>query len=237
MTTIPRLPFRKSAAIVSGALLALAALLPTAGRAVEPRKQLEEAMSYDGLEKIKVKGIDLAYARPGASLAGYGKLIIDPVEVSFRKDWDPDRTGSRMKLDAKDRENIRSGVAKIVQEEFAKEMGKGGTYQVVSAAGPDVLRLRAAIADLYVNAPDTMTPGRTVTYTLSAGEMTLVAELVDSESGQVIARVIDRRESQGTGMMQLTNSVVNRQEASIIAASWARILRKRLDAAHGIGKK
>jgi hypoxanthine-guanine phosphoribosyltransferase len=68
-------------------------------------------------------------------------------------------------------------------------------------------------------------------------EMTLVGDLVDSESGQVIARVVDRREAQGTGMMTLTNSVVNRQEASIIAASWARILRKRLDAAHGIGRK
>lgn len=223
--------------ILSGATLALAALLPAVSLAQSPRAALEETMSYDGLQKIKVKGIDLAYARPGASLAGYGKVIIDPVEVSFRKDWDPARTGSRMKIDAKERENIRSGVAKIVQEEFAKELGRGGAYQVVTEAGPDVLRLRANIADLYVNAPDTITPGRTQVYTISAGEMTLVAELVDSESGQAIARVVDRREAQGTGMMTLSNSVVNRQEASIIASAWARILRKRLDASHGIGKK
>lgn len=223
--------------IVSATALALLALSSTVSVAQSPRAALEEGMSHDGLEKIKVKGIDLAYSRPGASLAGYNKLIIDPVEVAFRKDWDPTRTGSRAKLDAKERESIRSGVATIVQEEFAKEIGKGGTYQVVTDAGPDVLRLRASIADLYVNAPDTMSPGRSRTYTVSAGEMTLVAELVDSESGQVIARVVDRRESQGTGMMTLTNSVVNRQEASIIASSWARILRKRLDAAHGIGRK
>jgi hypothetical protein len=223
--------------VVSGAVLALAALLPSVTVAQSPRAALEEGMSHDGLQKIKVKGIDLAYSRPGASLAGYNKLIIDPVEVSFRKDWDPNRTGSRMKVDAKEREDIRTGVAKIVQEEFAKEIGKGGTYQIVSEAGPDVLRVRANIADLYVNAPDTLSPGRTRTYTVSAGEMTLVAELVDSESGQVISRVIDRREAQGTGMMTLTNSVVNRQEASIIASSWARILRKRLDAAHGVGGK
>jgi hypothetical protein len=82
-----------------------------------------------------------------------------------------------------------------------------------------------------------MTAGRTRTYTVSAGEMTLVGDLVDSESGQVIARVVDRREAQGSGMMTLTNSVVNRQEASIIASSWARILRKRLDAAHGSDRK
>ena len=227
----------KLSLVLSGTALAIVALSSSVTVAQSPRAALEEAMSHDGLQKIKVKGIDLAYARPGASLGSYGKIIIDPVEVSFRKDWDPDRSGSRMKLDSKERENIRSGVAQIVQEEFAKELGKGGAYQVVTEAGPDVLRLRANIADLYVNAPDTMTPGRTQTYTVSAGEMTLVAELVDSESGQAIARVVDRRESQGTGMMTLTNSVVNRQEASQIASSWARILRKRLDAAHGIGRK
>lgn len=228
---------KKLTLILSGATLALATLSSSATFAQSPRAALEETMSYDGLQKVKVKGIDLAYARPGASLAGYDKIIIDPVEVSFRKDWDPSRTGSRMKITAKEREDIRSGVAKIVQEEFAKELGKGGAYQIVTEAGPDVLRLRADIADLYVNAPDLMTPSRTQTYTISAGEMTLVAELVDSESGQAIARVVDRRESQGTGMMTLTNSVVNRQEASSIASAWARILRKRLDAAHGIGKK
>ncbi len=62
--------------------------------------------------------------------------------------------------------------------------------------------------------------------------MTLVGELIDSESGQVISRVIGRREARNTGTMHLTNSVVNAQEARAIAASWASILRSRLDAAH-----
>ena len=57
-----------------------------------------------------------------------------------------------------------------------------------------------------------MSPGRSRTYTLSASEMTLVEELIDSESGQVISRVIDRREARNTGTMQLTNSVVNAQK-------------------------
>ena len=228
---------KKLTLILAGAALVLAALPSSVALAQSPRAAFEEAMSHDGLQKIKIKGIDLAYTRPGASLAGYDKIMIDPVEVSFRKDWDPDRTGSRIKVTAKEREDIRSGVAKIVQEEFAKELGKGGAYQLVTEAGPDVLRLRADIADLYVNAPDAMTPGRTRVYTVSAGEMTLVAELVDSESGQAIARVVDRRESQGTGTLTFTDSMMNRQEASRIASAWARILRKQLDAAHGIGRK
>jgi len=229
----PRLKDELRALLVSGA--ALAALSSPVSFAQAPRHALEATMGEGGLQKIEVRGIDLAYARPGASLAGYDKIIIEPVEVSFDKDWDSARTGRRMQVDREERENIRGGIAKIVREEFAKELGRSGVYQVVTEAGPDVLRLRVDIADLYINAPDTVTPGRTEVYAISAGEMTLVAQLADSRSGEAILRMVDRRESQGTGEMRLTNSVVNRQEAALIASAWARILRKRLDAAHRIG--
>jgi hypothetical protein len=51
----------RSIRIVS--LLASTLLLTSAFAAT--KADLEKAMSYDGLEKINVKGIDLAYARPG----------------------------------------------------------------------------------------------------------------------------------------------------------------------------
>lgn len=218
------------------ATLALVALAAPAAFA-QSKAELDEAMSHDGLQRIKVKGIDLAYSRPGASLAGYNAVMIDPIDVSFRKDWDPTKPGSRTKLSTAERDNIRRGVADIVREELVKELQGKSVYKVVTAPGPDVLRVRAAIANLYVNAPDTMSAGRTRTYAVSAGEMTLVAELLDSETGSIVSRVIDRREAQGTGTMTLTNSVVNAAEARSIASSWARILRSRLDAAHGIGRK
>ncbi len=34
------------------------------------------------------------YLREGASLAKYKKVMLDPVEVSFDKNWDPKPTGS-----------------------------------------------------------------------------------------------------------------------------------------------
>ena len=48
---------------------------------------------------------------------------------------------------------------------------------------------------------------RSRSYVESAGEMTLVAELFDSKSGDVIARVVDRREARSTGRMSLSGSV------------------------------
>jgi len=217
--------------------LLLALVLPWPDALASTKADLEQAMSHDGLQKISVKGIALAYARPGATLAGYSRIKLDPVEVAFRKDWDPKRTGSSLKISAEERENIRTGVAKIVHDEFVKALQAKSSYQVVNEMGPDVLRVKAHIVNLYVNAPAAMSAGRSRTYTVSAGEMTLFAELFDSETGEVLARVVDRREAQGTGMMTLSSSVVNAAEAEEIASIWARILRDSLDKAKGIGKK
>jgi hypothetical protein len=216
-------------------LLASTLLSTTAFAAT--KADLEAAMSHDGLQKISVKGIDLAYARPGATLAGYNRIKLDPVDVAFHKEWDPTINRSRLKITAEQREAIRTGVAKIVYEEFAKELQKNSNYQLVNEAGPDVLRVKTNIVNLYVNAPDTGAPGLSRTYTVSAGEMSLIAELYDSETGEVLARVVDRREARRAGTLTYTNSVTNEDDFRYIANGWARILRNSLDKAHGIGKK
>jgi len=215
----------------------LASMLVLTPAPAASAKDLDAVMSHDGLQKIKVKDIDLAYARPGASLAGYSSIKLEPVEVAFRKDWNPTKTGSLFKLSTEERENIRTGVAKIVFGEFVKELQAKSGYKVVNEAGPDVLRVKVNIVNLYVNAPDTHSAGRSRTYSVSAGEMTLVAELYDSETGEVLARVVDRREARNSGGLELSSSVVNAGEAESIASTWARVLRNGLDRAHGIGKK
>jgi Protein of unknown function (DUF3313) len=224
--------FARVLAVLVSAFLATSALLAATNA------EFEEAMSADGLQKIKVKGIDLAYALPGATLAGYNRVMIDPFTVQFHKDWNPDKTGSHFKLSTEERENIRTRVAKVVYEEFVKELQTKSSYQIVTEPGPDVLRVEGIIINLYVNAPDTMTPGRSRVYTVSAGEMTLLVQLHDSESGAVIARAYDRREARDAGgTMTLSSGVANESEGRYIASSWARILRNGLDKAHGIGQK
>ena len=216
----------------AGCLLALAFTLTSTPAAIT--REAEQALSQGGLQKVKVKDVDLAYARPGATLAAYKRVKVDPVEVEFRKSKDPERAGSAIKLSSEEREKIRASVARVVQEEFAKELQKSRTYQVASDAGADVLRVKARVLDLYVNAPD-VGVGRSRTLVTSAGEMTLVAELSDSASGQVLARVADHRQASKGGRMHLVNGAVNEEEARKIAAGWAQILRKALDRAHGIG--
>ena len=214
----------------------LASMLLSASVVAASVADLDETMRYDGLERIKVKDVDLAYARPGATLSGYKHVMLEPVNVAFRKDWKPTMTGSQLPIGAREQERIRTGIAKIVAEEFTKELQAKDGYDVVSETGPDVLRVRANIVNLYVTAPDTSV-GRSRTYTVSAGEMTIFMELHDSETGELLARFVDRRQARDTGRMFLSNSTTNAWEARDIASSWARILRKGLDKAHRIGAK
>jgi len=222
---------------VKTAFLIAAMLVASAAHSQKPPPTaLDKQMAYDGLEPVKVKGISLAYKRPGATLAGYKRVRIDPVEVRFDKNWNPQRTGSRLPLPAEDREAIRTGIAKIVSEQFVKALAAKGSYPVVDESGPDVLRLKIYIVNLYVNAPDNPGPGVSRTYVTSAGSMTLFMELFDSETGQILARVVDRQEARTATTFTMTNIATSSGEAEDIAANWARIMRDALDRAHAAMK-
>src|SRR5207244_2107883 len=43
--------------------------------------------TWDNLVRVSSKKLDLVYLQPGADFRGYSKVIIDPTEVAFRKDW------------------------------------------------------------------------------------------------------------------------------------------------------
>jgi hypothetical protein len=206
----------------------IAALFVSAGAVAAPSADLNEVMSYDGLQKIQVRGVELAYARPGATLAAYKSIELLPVEVSFYKNWDPKVPGTPWSISASDRETIKQRAAKVVNDAFVKELQRGG-YPVVTEAGPDVLLVKISILNLVVTAPNVMSAGMNTTYARSPGQATILAELFDSETGQALARVIDTQQPQGFGGMM--SSVTNMQAGQQVANQWAKILRNGLDRA------
>jgi len=204
--------------------LASLALLSVAAFAAKPPEE------WDGLKLVKLKGLDAAYARPGADFSIYTKIIIDPIQVAFAKNWDKKSTVYKQKLSTKELDDIKTKLGKLAEETFAEEFSKKNGMQIVSEPGPEVLRFSSAIVDLWPRAVDTQEPGRNYTYTTSAGSATLYAELRDSETGQLIGRVVDAREARNSSTMRWTNSVENTAEARAMVSDWARILRKRYEA-------
>ena len=102
--------------------------------------------------------------------------------------------------------------------------------QLVDEAGDDVLTIRAGIGDLDVGAPflaGETGPG----YSIAAGGMaaTLVLELFDSASGEVLARLFDPQ-TYSTGNFETPSTrYTNERDARIIFRDWAEMLRARLD--------
>ena len=79
-----------------------------------------------------------------------------------------------------------------------------------------------------------MSPGRSRSYVLSAGEMTLALELRDSVTGTLLAEARDRKRGPENATLTLSNNVVNRQEAERALRSWAGQLKKALDSARSV---
>jgi hypothetical protein len=196
------------------------------------------AWGEGGLQKIQVPGLDVVYARPGATLAGYTKVMLAPVTVSFHKDWAKTvKVGTNRQISPSDQQRIRDKLAKLVQEELVKELTAGG-YQIVTAPGDDVLGVEAAIVNLYARAPANLTgqSGKDF-YAVTAGEMSLVIQLSDSASGDAIARAFDNfKATEYTNPERITR-VDNEAEARSAATQWAKRLRMALDKSKGINAK
>jgi hypothetical protein len=186
--------------------------------------------TWEGMKRVDRPGLDAVYLREGASLAKYKKVMLDPVDVSFDKNWDTKPRGSILGQGEVDTKRIRQDLAKLARDVTKRELERKNGHPLVDQPGDDVLRIRAQIVDLYINAPDTRTPGSR-SYVVSAGEMTLVADLYDSQTNALIGHVIDRKRGmeQGPFDFQIANSVTNAAEADRILSGWARRLRSALD--------
>lgn len=199
-----------------------------------PAQAADEESSWEGLQKVKSKRMDKAYLLPGADFRVYDKVMLDPIEVAFAKNWERDinrdrRAGQRLKPEHV--EEIRSEMATGLAEILTADLSKAG-FEVVGEPGPDVLRLTPVLVNVYINAPDTSmtSPGRTYTYTVEAGEATLGLEARDSETNQLLGRAVDRRRTGDTGRMTWTTSVTNRAEFSRMFKAWSSILADGLEA-------
>lgn len=228
-TTGTRLP---AAARLTVLAVALAAAILIAGPALAGKDEPPEA-SHDGLRLAPDTEAALVYVKPGADFSGYDRVMILDAYVAFKKNWARDHNVARIhKVTSRDIEEIKQETAKLFREVFVEELDAKGGYTVAGAPDTDVLLLRPAIIDLDVTAPDVDTPGRSRTFTSTAGAATLYLELYDSVSSEILARVVDRKAATGH-FMRWSNKLTNRVEAERILEGWAGLLRARLDEFHG----
>lgn len=192
--------------------------------AAQPAVAAKVPDTWDGLIRVKSKRLSAVYLLPNADFRAYTKVMIDPTQVAFRKDWQRDYNSSTVglsrRIDDKEAQKIadlaRTGFGDI----FVKAYQKAG-YQVVTTPAPDVLRLSTAVINLAVDAPDQMTAGMVRTYSADAGEATVAIEARDSTTGAILGRAVDRRYAGDSGPYR-RSSVSNRADFARLFEDWAK---------------
>ena len=122
--------------------------------------------NYSGLESIS--DTSYRYVNPKYDLGNYGEFIIDPVEIIFNeqtkakvKSWD-------------DLEKLRAYMYKAFIDALEPRYDA-----VATRPGPGVARIRIALTNIEKSAP------------LKLGSVSMEVELLDTQTGEQIAAVIE----------------------------------------------
>ncbi len=140
-------------------------------------------------QQINHPSLDFLYVRPAVDFTRYHNVIIDPVSIWYSND------------SALTAQEVRSNLDELrlrFHGAFEQALENSG-YKVVDVPGHDTLRLHVEIIDLGVNrATANVNPWRdSFLFRVLPAHITVVAELADSTTGEVLLRVADLGDSVG----------------------------------------
>ena len=191
-------------------------------------------VTVDGLYRLDNTDVQVAYMRPDVDLRGYTAIMIDEVEVSYQMD---PRGRSRASGASDPTANFALNETQMAdfknqfREAIVEALSRDGGYRIVDTRGPDVLRITAELMDLIIRVPTQQGANAQRQAARSYGEVTMVLEVRDSQTGDVLARAADRLDPTGNPNDELVSirpDLVRRQ-VSRLFAYWARLLREGLD--------
>jgi len=219
--------------------LTLAILVVVSGCASGPKPEPtlqtgpNAEVTLDGLVRVDNAAVPVVYVKPDMDLKPYTRFMLDPVEVAYKKDPGNRRSSGvagaegNFALTPSQMENLRNTFQETIVEALTRDNG----YELVTEPGPDVLRVTAALLDLVVRVP-TDRSGRQDVFTRSYGEVSLILELRDSQSGEILVRAGDRQDPTRDAdirMAEVSPSYV-RADTLRLFRYWANLFRERLDA-------
>lgn len=187
----------------------------------------------------KVEGLAYVWAEPGVDLSQYKRINLVEPSVAFKKNWRRNYNRNAVDLASKiktsDITRIQKGVAELFMDVFTKELEAGG-YTLTTEKAEDVLTVKADILDLDINAPDIPSSGAMATAVTSAGSMSLIMELFDSETDDLLAKAMDATSDRESMVLQFQSGAANKQAARKMMEPWAKALREGLDHARAVTK-
>jgi len=187
-------------------------------------------VTFDGLVRVNNAGFARAWAAPDIDFTRYTKIMPGGAEFEFRAvrgGNTASRSSSKSEFPMSDSDKQK--LAEVVSVIFDEELAKSKRFAIADRPGADVLIVRGALLDIVSMVPPERA-GRSEIYLTRVGEATLVLEIVDSMSGETLARAAERRAAESTGRSAIRASPVTTwAEVKRLARRWAIKLREGLD--------
>jgi hypothetical protein len=181
----------------------------------------EGNVTPDGLHRVQhpVGTAAQVFVRPDTHLGSYSKLMLDTPTLRARRQGLPENAAHEIDLLTRD-----------FQEAFEEELRKSSRYAYVSEPGPGVLRIEPHLLDLQLLVPTRTAADRSDTFVQVQGAVTLLLEISDSQSREMLVRASERQAIQnpGGGAQELGPTATT-ADARFLFHHWARMLRGWLD--------
>ena len=189
-------------------------------------------VSFDGLHRVDNSAFTDAWADPDADWARYNQLLPGKGFFEYRAVKKTVASYSNRPPNADDEFYLDDAQKKrfedLVSEVFQEEMGKSTRFTETDTPGPNVLLVRGGLHDIVARVPKELITRGDI-FVQSLGEATLVLEVVDSMSGEVLARAVERRALGRRGEMIPANRATSIAETRNLSRRWASTLRDGLD--------
>jgi hypothetical protein len=192
--------------------------------------------THDGLVRVDNSQFQRAWVDPTIDLSRYSKIMPGGATFEFRAVRETSASAAR-RSSANEfyiSEPNRQKLTDMANEIFDEELRKSQHFRLVEEPGPDVLVIRGAMLDIVSRVPPDII-GRGEIYIDRVAEATLVLEIVDSTSGETLARAAERGAAQPAQRGMRSSSVTNWSEVRRLIRRWAVRLREGLDAFHQTG--
>lgn len=193
--------------------------------------------SFDGLVRVDNSNFKDAWLDPDTDISQYTKIMLADSSFEFRavkksssSSFISNSTTTEFSIDEKARQKLIT----MVNEVFTEEVAKSEHFTITDQAGPDVLIVRGKILDIVSNTPPEPL-GRNEIYLRELGSATLVLELVDSLSGETLARASERssidtqNKNSDFKFATQSNTVTNWNDVKRWARRWASKFTRGLD--------
>ncbi len=174
----------------------------------------------ENLVEVDPGNFDHVLMRPDTALPSFTRVSISQPEVAMSEYWLRDHYGD---YSDRDLERIKEDYSRFLKEALSEILAEKSQIDIVESPSEADVLLRPSLLNVNIYGPDLSFPGRVDHYIEAAGNATLDLDLVDAQSGEVLAQFVDHRETPAIviGRLEETNRVTNNRLFRRLMERWS----------------